>query len=192
MCALLADIAENVITHSGQSILVQPCTAWPTAPPPFAFVPSSNFMREGQKGSEYVFQTEEHFSGPLDRKCWDGQIGWPPSNFSAVLYPCSQPIPRSINWYWIQLDYKNHVFYHAANLFGAVAVNNYHRLPWILQVSRSMLINLVSDRIMIRRNNSAEFSSGLHGGINFRFKNWFRQKCRNSHISAEITVFRPK
>ena len=51
---------------------------------------------------------------------------------------------------------------------------------------------LVSDRIMIRRNNSAEFSSGLHGGINFRFKNWFRQKCRNNTISAEITFIRPK
>ena len=45
---------------------------------------------------------------------------------------------------------------------------------------------------MIRRNNSAEFSSGLHGGINFRFKNWFRQKCRNNTISAEITFIRPK
>ena len=51
---------------------------------------------------------------------------------------------------------------------------------------------VVSDRIMIRRNNSAEFSSGLHGGINFRFKNWFRQKCRNNTISAEITFIRPK
>ena len=51
---------------------------------------------------------------------------------------------------------------------------------------------LLSDRIKIRRNNSAEFSSGLHGGINFRFKNWFRQKCRNNTISAEITFIRPK
>ena len=48
---------------------------------------------------------------------------------------------------------------------------------------------LVSDRTMIRRNNSAEYSSGLHGGIIFRLKKLFRQKCRNSCISAEISLF---